>query len=74
MFRSFKSSQKIVHSLLLASLFGTSALLASSQTGIVTVDVTKTAAAAPLDYDQTHYRRSEGQWQLVDESGEKPYV
>ena len=74
MFRSFQSSQTVVLSLVLASPFGTSALLGSSQTGNMTVDVTKTAAPAPLDYDQTHYRRTEGQWQLVDESSEKPYV
>jgi hypothetical protein len=74
MSRSFKSSPKFVLGLVLASMFGVATLSASLNAGTETVDFTTTAQAAPLDYDQTHYRRNEGVWQLVDESCEKPYV
>jgi len=74
MSRNFQSSQKLVLGLVLASMFGASTLSASFQARTETVDFTTDAQAAPLDYDQTQYRRAEGQWQLVDESCEKPYV
>ncbi len=30
--------------------------------------------SVPLDYDQTEYRRQNGQWRLTVESVERPYV
>lgn len=74
MSRTFPSSPKFVLGLVLASMFGASTLSASFQAPTNPVDFLSTTQAAPLDYDQTHYRRNEGGWQLVDESCEKPYV
>ena len=74
MSRSFKSSPKFVLGLVLASMFGASTLSASLQARTETVDFQSTTQAAPLDYDQTHYRRNEGGWQLVDKCCETPYV
>ena len=74
MSRTFPSSPKFVLGLVLASMFGASTLSASLQARTETFDFPTATQAAPLDFDQTHYRRNEGGWQLVDESCEKPYV
>ena len=74
MSRSFQSMQKLVLGLVLASMFGASMSSASFQARTVAVEIPTTAQAAPVDFDQTQYRRNEGGWQLVDECRETPYV
>ncbi len=55
-------------------MFGASTLSASLQARTETGDFQSTTQSAPLDFDQTQYRRNEGGWQLVDKCCETPYV
>lgn len=72
MVRNFKWLLPAVASLVLAVVVGQSRHTAAEPHS--PSKFRESREAVPMDYDQTEYRRQNGQWRLTVESVERPYV